>query len=168
MTDLTSRFRRWFDYERDAHDKTLASLRTVPEERRGREPYEKAIDLLAHIAAARSLWLCRCGAAETGPDSAEELFPKELSVDEVSRRLHTVHGEWSEYLSSLDDEGVARSFEYVSHEGERFRNTIEDVLSQLFTHSSYHRGQIASIVRSLGGEPAVTDFVFWSRSELSH
>ena len=31
------------------------------------------------------------------------------------------------------------------------------------SHSWYHRGQIATLVRALGAEPAVTDFVFWSR-----
>ncbi len=69
------RFRQWFDYEGDVHAKVVASLGTVPEDKRGDAAYQKALDLLAHIAAARSLWLFRFGVAETGPDSAEELFP---------------------------------------------------------------------------------------------
>lgn len=77
-----------------------------------------------------------------------------------------MHERWSDYLGSLDDEKLARVFESRSNEGERFRNRIEDLLTQLFGHSSYHRGQIASIVRSLGGEPAVTDYVYWSRESL--
>jgi uncharacterized damage-inducible protein DinB len=43
------------------------------------------------------------------------------------------------------------------------RNSIEDILTQLFGHSCYHRGQIAQLLRSIGAEPAVTDFVFWTR-----
>ena len=62
-----------------------------------------------------------------------------------------------------DDEELSRVFEYQSVEGPRFKNSIEELFTQLFGHSSYHRGQIASHVRSLGGEPAVTDFVYWSR-----
>ena len=73
---LTDRFRHWFDYETDVHAMVVASLGTVPEDKRGDAAYQKALDLLAHIAAARSLWLFRFGVAETGPDSAEELFPR--------------------------------------------------------------------------------------------
>ena len=62
--------------------------------------------------------------------------------------------------------GTVPDDEYRSNEGERFRNRIEDLLTQLFGHSGYHRGQIASIVRRLGGEPAVTDYVFWSRERI--
>jgi uncharacterized damage-inducible protein DinB len=74
--------------------------------------------------------------------------------------------QWSEYLSQLDDAALGRVFEYQSYEGLRFRNTIEEILTQLFGHSWYHRGQIAQLVRSLGAEPAVTDFVFWAREPI--
>ena len=70
---------------------------------------------------------------------------------------------WAAYLEGIDDEELSRVFEYQSVEGPRFKNSIEELFTQLFGHSCYHRGQIASHVRSLGGEPAVTDFVYWSR-----
>ncbi len=163
---LTDRFIRWFDYETDVHAKVVASLGTVPEDKRGDVAYQKALDVLAHIACARSLWLFRFGVAETGLDSAEELFPRGNTLADVEAELGSMHERWSEYLGSLDDEKLSRIFEYRSIEGERFQNRIEDLLTQLFGHSWYHRGQIASIVRSLGGEPAVTDFVFWSRESI--
>ena len=33
---------------------------------------------------------------------------------------------------------------------------VEDVLTQLYGHSRYHRGQIAMLLRSIGAEPAAT------------
>lgn len=163
---LIERFRRWFEYEVDVHDKVVLSLRTVPDDKRNEASYQKAVDLLAHIAAARLLWLYRFGAIDSGPDRAEELFPRGAGLDEVEGRLKAMHATWMDYLRSLDDEALARSFDYRAIEGQRFRNTIEEILTQLFGHSWYHRGQIASIVRSLGGEPAVTDFVYWSRERV--
>jgi uncharacterized damage-inducible protein DinB len=74
---------------------------------------------------------------------------------------------WCAYLEDLDDAGLAHAFEYTSLEGDRYRNTVEDTLTQLFGHSWYHRGQIASLIRSLGAEPAVTDFVFWTREPVA-
>jgi len=32
--------------------------------------------------------------------------------------------------------------------------------------SPRHRGQIAALVRALGGEPAVTDYLFWKRRPI--
>jgi uncharacterized damage-inducible protein DinB len=163
---IIERFRHWFEYEKEMHAKVVESLGTVPEERRGEADYQNAIDLLAHVAAARSLWLFRFGVTETGPDSAEELFPRDNALADVDAQLATMHARWSEYLQSLDDDAMTRVFEYRSVEGPRFKNRIEDLLAQLYGHSWYHRGQIATIVRRLGGTPAVTDYVFWSRESI--
>jgi len=88
-----------------------------------------------------------------------ELFPGETRLDELPAQIEEMETLWSQYLSQLDDAELARVFEYQSYEGQRFRNTIEDILTQLFGHSWYHRGQIAQLVRSIGAEPALTDFV---------
>lgn len=163
---VIDRFRLWFDYEKDVHAMVVASLESVPEARRGDAEYQKAVDLLAHVAAARLLWLFRFGVTETGPDSAEELFPENNSLADVGAELEAMHEQWSAYLERLDDDAIAEVFEYRSVEGPRFRNRVEDLLTQLYGHSWYHRGQIASIVRRLGGTPAVTDYVFWSRESI--
>jgi uncharacterized damage-inducible protein DinB len=161
MTDaLVRRFRRWFDYEKDAHAKVLASLEAVPNELRGSREYEKALTLMGHIIAARRLWLHRLGLAREAP---REFFPQGINLSELAAQADAMHAAWTEYLKTLDDGALERVFEYRSQEGPRFRSSVEDILTQLFGHSSYHRGQIASLIRSIGAEPAVTDFVFWTR-----
>jgi uncharacterized damage-inducible protein DinB len=160
---LADRFRRWFDYERDSHAKVLASLHTVPEGARSAAAFEKAKTLLAHILAARQMWLFRFGLA---PDAPREFFPKGVSLDELAARAHEVESAWSTYLARLDDKELARAFEYKSLDAGWFRSTVEDILAQLFGHSWYHRGQIAPLVASLGGQPAITDFVYWTREPI--
>jgi uncharacterized damage-inducible protein DinB len=39
--------------------------------------------------------------------------------------------------------------------------TLGESAHQVFSHSSYHRGQIATRIRELGGEPPVVDFLYW-------
>ena len=51
----------------------------------------------------------------------------------------------------------------VSEKGDRYRWPLIDLLTQLFGHAWYHRGQIALLVKDLGGEPVDTDYIFWSR-----
>jgi uncharacterized damage-inducible protein DinB len=166
MTSMADRYRRWFQYEKEVHQKTLASLRTVPEARRAEPSFDRAVTLLAHLAGARELWLHRFGVRETAPTTEEEFFPRGASIAAVEARLERIHEEWSDYLGSLDESELARVFDYRALEGGRFRNRVEDLLTQLFGHSWYHRGQIASLVRELGGVPAATDYVFWVREPV--
>jgi uncharacterized damage-inducible protein DinB len=166
MTTIADRYRRWFSYEKDAHQKTIESLVTVPEERRSHPSYRKAVSLVGHLVAARRLWLHRCGVRPTGPSTLAEFFPEDLTLEELARSLEDVHQEWDDYLARLDEAELSRVFEYRSLEGTRFRNRVEDIATQLFGHSWYHRGQVAALVRELGGKPAVTDYIFWVREPV--
>jgi uncharacterized damage-inducible protein DinB len=163
MTEKTANsFRRWFEYEKDAHRKTLESIRGVPSQLHDTDDFKKAVDLFAHILAARLMWLYRFGIS----NESAELFPKPTDLSALPLLLETMEASWSTYLSQLTDAELARIFEYRSYDGSRFRNSIEDILTQLFGHSWYHRGQIAQLIRRLGAEPAVTDFVFWTREPV--
>lgn len=159
---LINRYRRWFDYEQDSHAKTLNSLNAVAEELRQSEDFRKAVYLMGHVVAARRMWLFRLGAINEDTD----LFTREIGLAELPAQIAEMEKLWSQYLSQLDDADLARVFEYQSYEGQRFRNTIEDILTQLFGHSWYHRGQIALLLRSIGAEPAVTDMIFWTREPV--
>ena len=161
--ESAGRFQRWFEYERDAHAKVLRSLESVPAARRSCPEFEKAVAILAHIAAARRLWLVRLGILP-GPQGT--LSPEKLRLADVSDLLQGVHGLWAEYLARVTDEEIGREFEYQSLDAGRFRNRVEDILAQLFGHSWYHRGQIAMLVRAAGGELAVTDLIYWCREAI--
>jgi uncharacterized damage-inducible protein DinB len=159
---LIKRFRRWFEHEKDAHAKVMSSLESIPRERLECAEALRAIEILAHIAIARLLWLARLGIA---PRPAE-LFPKGVGIDQVAAMLQSAHELWTNYLAQLDEEPLARPIEYQSIDGSGYRNTLEEILTQLSTHSPYHRGQIAMLVRAAGGEPAATDFIYWCREPL--
>jgi uncharacterized damage-inducible protein DinB len=160
---LSDRYRRWFEYEKDSHAKVLASLHSVPESQRSTPAFQRAVTLLAHLVEARRMWLYRFGVAQEAP---REFFPSNVALPDLAARLEATQTAWSKYHDRLDETELARTFEYQSLDAGRFRSTVEDVLTQLFGHSWYHRGQIASLVRAAGGEPAVTDFIFWSREAI--
>lgn len=160
---LAERYRRWFEYEKDAHVKVVRSLDSVPAQQRSTPEFCKAVALLAHIVAARRLWLFRLGVV---PDAPKSFFQDNAVLAEVVAELRIVQDRWAGYLSKITDEEIGRTFEYQSLDAGRFRNRIEDILTQLFGHSWYHRGQIAMLVRAAGGEPAVTDLVYWCREPV--
>lgn len=159
---MIDQYRRWFTYERDVHRSTLDSLTRLTDSQRQTASFQKAVDLLAHVIAARRMWLFRFGVT-TEPI---ELFPREVKIETLPALLEQMESQWDGYLATITDSDLERVFEYTSYEGKRFRNSIGDILTQLFGHSWYHRGQVAALVRSTGGEPAVTDFVFWAREAV--
>ncbi|MBS1806996.1 MAG: DinB family protein [Acidobacteria bacterium] len=161
---MIDRYRRWFSYEKDVHQKALASFESVPMEQRSSAAYQKALDLFGHLASARLMWLYRFGIREK---SISQLFPTGLTLEDVTLLLDEMHADWTKYLADLRDDELSRYFEYQSMDAGRFRSSIDDILTQLFGHSWYHRGQIASLVKTIGGTPAITDFVYWSREPIS-
>jgi uncharacterized damage-inducible protein DinB len=155
--ELITRYRRWFEYERDAHAKVFAALDTVPADRRSGPEFRKAVALLAHIVMARRMWLGRLGVT---PPVAGALFPEDPDLAAVAAEWRAVQEAWTGYLAGLGDADLGRVFEYQSLDAGRFRNRVEDILAQLYGHSWYHRGQIAMLVRAAGGIPAVTDLIY--------
>lgn len=162
--EIANRYRRWFEYEIDAHAKVVRSLETVPAEGRPGPEFRKAVAILAHVLTARKMWLGRLGVA---PPLSGSLFPENTDLAKVAEELRVVQGMWTDYLGRATDEDLTRVFEYQSLDAGRFRNRVEDILAQLFGHSWYHRGQIAMLVQAAGGEPAVTDFIFWCREPVA-
>jgi uncharacterized damage-inducible protein DinB len=68
------------------------------------------------------------------------------SVDE-SRFAQPVNFPWSEMI--------------VEKFGQALPATLSESAFQIFTHTAYHRGQIATRIRELGGEPPLVDFIYW-------
>ena len=163
-TNLIDRYRRWFEYEKDVHQKVLASYETVPVEQQTAPAYQKSLDLFAHLASARLLWLHRFGVREQG---VKELFPQGTTRKELRALVEEMHIAWTAYLAQMEEAELSRGFAYKSLDAGRFRSSIDNILTQLFGHSWYHRGQIAALIKSIGGTPAVTDFVYWSRESMA-
>lgn len=159
---MIERYRRWFEYEQDSHAKTIASLNAVAPELREAEQFGKALYQMGHLIAARRMWLFRLGFLKENA----ELFPGAPDLVTLPAELAEVESAWKQYLNQLTDADLEHVFEYRSYEGQMFRDSVEDILTQMFGHSWYHRGQIAMLLRSIGAEPAVTDFVFWARDPI--
>ena len=57
-------------------------------------------------------------------------------------------------------------FPWAEQLAERFGKvqptSMRQALLQVPMHSHYHRGQLATRIRELGGEPPLTDFVAWT------
>ncbi len=156
------RYRRWFAYERSSHRAVLEYLGRCSDHVRYHPAFQNAVDLMAHIVAARRLWLWRMGVSKETLDLSD-LEPRHVAFASLRDLVNQAERPWADYMIRLDDAELRRTFEYKSFDAGKFRNVVEDILMQLYGHSLYHRGQIALLVRQAGGVPTSTDFLFWTR-----
>jgi len=56
-----------------------------------------------------------------------------------------------------------RELTYTNYVGEPYTNNVEMIMIHLVNHSSYHRAQIAMLLRQKGFEPINTDFITYDR-----
>ena len=120
---------------------------------------KKTEELLSHIISARKIWLNRILGKETALDPWQMLTKEELTPQSIP-----VTAEWINLLEGLQEKDFERRIEYKNFKGEKFSNTIKDIIVHVINHSTYHRAQIAQLVRQSGGEPARTDYIVYQRA----
>ena len=153
--ELLDHFRRQFTYDEWANREVLAGLKVST------HPSARAAQLLAHILSAERLWLERL---KQQPQS----FPvwPDFTLDQCEVQITELAKLWREYLAQLSPAGLSKKVAYQNSKGEPWTSTPEDVLTHVALHWAYHRGQIASLIRAAGEQPAYTDFIHAARQGL--
>ena len=136
------------------------------------EPYKHDRIRLAYVSSdfrEHATSYLAAGMFECHDKSRFEVTAVSIGADDRSDMRRRVQSSFEHFIdaSKLDDDEIARVMKYRSYDGEPYRNTVDDVLTQMYGHSLYHRGQIASLVRAAGGTPAATDFIFWTREQIA-
>jgi uncharacterized damage-inducible protein DinB len=142
-------------YETWASARSLAALRTCPET----DHAARARGIFAHIQSARHVWLFRLGHIAKRP---WVMFP-EWTVDQCEADATRLDQAWAAYLETLADADLDEPVHYHSNDGHPFTSLRCDILTHVYNHSTYHRGQIALLVRLAGGTPTDTDFIIHTR-----
>jgi len=152
---MTVHFQKLFTYDDWANREAAASV-----ERAASAP-EKARKVLAHIIGTQWLWLERI----RGKKAKMAIWP-ELSPAECEAESQLLLAAWRELLASLGEVGLERPVSYQNSKGEPWTSTAGEILTHVAMHGAYHRGQVATLLRDSGNEPAYTDYIHAVRSGL--
>ena len=143
---------RLLAYDHWANREDLARLRTTEHAPR------RCTELMAHIVATEWLWLSRL----RGEPQKMSVWPA-FSLESCVAQLEPLPAAWLDFLASAD---LKAEIHYTNTRGEAWTSRAEDVLWHVPLHGSYHRGQIASLIRSGGEEPVYTDYIHCTRLGL--
>lgn len=98
-------------------------------------------ETVLHIRNAEHTWLCRIkGEAYQWPAEPE------TSIDRLVHHSKLLH----DHVLSLSDQDPVREVEYADLRGNKHRQKVWEILMHCFNHSTQHRGQLITMMRSLG------------------
>jgi uncharacterized damage-inducible protein DinB len=141
-----------FKYNDWATRQTAESIMNLKKKNR------KSEELLSHIISAQKIWLNRVLGKDINIDPWQKLTEEEWIPQSTP-----LTAEWINLLESLHEEDFEKRIEYLNMRGERFSNTIKDIIVHVINHSTYHRAQIAHLIKKSGEEPARTDYIVYQR-----
>lgn len=153
--DLLQHYRQLVSYDEWANLEVIGSFRAA-----GSSP-ARSLKLVAHIVAAEHVWLARL----VQKQSAFPVWP-ELTLEQCEEQARLLAGLWREYLANDSPSSLDRIVSYKNSKGESWTSSVRDILTHVFMHSAYHRGQIAADMRQAGHVPAYSDFIHGVRQGL--
>jgi len=119
------------------------------------EPPEDLLDIYVHMIKAHQLWLERIeGDARTNP---HEPMALDAAILQDNQNL-------SSTIALLDTIDLDQSLPYRNTKGDKFGNTVQEILYHISNHSTHHRAQLALRLRQAGMPPPVTDYIFYKRT----
>lgn len=152
-----------YDYNSWANHRSLDACAALSGEQFSRDlksSFSSVQDTLVHIFSAEWIWLERWhGRAPTVfPNAAD--FP---SLESVRNYWAKIDRDLLDYVSSLTQDDLQRVISYKRISGEAYAQPLWQLLQHVANHSTYHRGQIAGMVRQLGAKPISTDLILFFR-----
>lgn len=127
-------------------------VRTVP------SSYSSVRDTLVHILWGEWIWLQRW----RGRSPPTVFDPGDFAdVSALRARWEQLEAERMEFLGALTGERLAAVVSYVNLRGETWEYALWKQMLHVVNHSSYHRGQITTLLRHLGAEPCGTDLLIF-------
>jgi uncharacterized damage-inducible protein DinB len=154
---MLAHIRELYDYNRWANRRVLDVTATLNEAEFTRDlgsSFPSVRDTWAHIAGAEWVWLSRWqGGSPSGlPEGVDH-----TTHEAIARRLAEIDGERRTFLGRLTEEALEEPISYRNFAGQALTYSLRRLLTHCVNHSTYHRGQITTMLRQLGRKPVSTD-----------
>lgn len=155
--------RRLFDYTVWANRRVVRAAATLPADAFKRDlgsSHGGVRGTLCHILGAEWIWLERWKGVSPPrlPDEAEF-----SDIAALRERWKAVERHREAWFANLQPAEIPEAVRYRTTEGKPYEAPLWQLVQHVVNHSSYHRGQVVTLLRILGASPVSTDMVAWDR-----
>ena len=153
-----SQVRLLYAYNRWANRRLVAASSTLTPELLTRDlavSFHSVWGTLGHILWGEWLWL---GRWQDRPSTGRS--PLEcLDLGTLERRWVKIEREQLEFIERLTAADLERPISYENPPGTPWTYPLAHMLQHVVNHSTYHRGQVAAMLRQVGTAPPPTDYL---------
>jgi uncharacterized damage-inducible protein DinB len=111
---------------------------------------------MVHIISAEWIWLMRMKGISPKALRTSSDIP---TISELRKRWEEIVSTQNEFLSSVTEESLNAPITYKNTKDDTFTYPLWQILMHAVNHSSYHRGQITTMLRQLGAQTVPLDFL---------
>lgn len=150
---------RLFEYNRWANARAIEGAAALTADELSRSvggSFTSVLGTLTHLVGAEWVWL------ERWNGRSPRALPSDFAtVDDLRRRLTEVEAGQKAVLDGLTPERLASKITYVNFAGKTWTYALGEAMVHLVNHGTYHRGQVATLLRQLGKKPLSTDYLLY-------
>jgi uncharacterized damage-inducible protein DinB len=151
---MNHKLTKHFEFEQWSNTMILDSLKIL------REKDDRVITLFSHLLSSHSMWLSRVNKTEF----TCTLF-QERTLEECEILMKENLQGWQNYLANKTDDDLQETIEFMSAwevNPSKRRMTIEDAITHIINHSSYHRGQIVASIKGKVDELPLSTYIMYA------
>jgi uncharacterized damage-inducible protein DinB len=156
--------RMLLDYHYWARNRVLDALESLTHEQFTRDmgnSFRSVRDTIVHVYGADLVWYERW----QGRAPSSLVDPSAFhDVPAVRQPWLELERKYRAYVEEVGESGLGRSFDYRLFNGQPSTSVIWHTLQHVVNHGSYHRGQLTTMLRQLGGAaPKPMDLIAYYR-----
>lgn len=119
-------------------------------------------DTMVHILGAEELWLSRWMGKQGQTLLNSDDFPTYTSLTD---RWDNFTNQITPYLVSLTEKDLTQEISYKNLKGKPFTLELWKQMLHVTNHSSFHRGQVVTMLRQLKKQPPSLDLISYYNGE---
>lgn len=119
-------------------------------------------DTMVHVLGAEELWLSRWMGEQGRPLLNTDDFP---TCDALTDRWEDFRNYNHRFLEAFTEEDLMKVINYKNLKGVSYSLELWKQMLHVTNHSSYHRGQVVTMLRQLKKQPPSLDLIYYYLGE---
>lgn len=150
-----------------AHQKIMETVLSLPEEKQLAEipsSFTSIQKTILHMWDAESIWWQRMKLHERFVRPSDNF---KGTTRDVVNGLMSQSKLWEGWADNVSEAMLEHVFEFRNQKKEQIKMPTWQMLTHVFNHGTYHRGQLVNMLRQVGVEKIIpqTDFSAWVRKK---